>query len=98
MTTILYIVVGPRGERAWRTSSSLSLAPASTSPRCACFLKMPLITERIHTRKVEFDFPIKELVEAKKKEAQGVEFTSLPLTLKVSIAPLSGEKDTVRRP
>jgi hypothetical protein len=53
----------------------------------------PLITEHTHLRKVEFDFPIKDLVEAKKKAVEGATFTSLPLAFKVSIAPLSGEKD-----
>jgi len=53
----------------------------------------PLTTEHSHQRKIEFDFPIKELVEAKKREAAGREFTSLPLAFKVNIAPLDGEKD-----
>jgi hypothetical protein len=53
----------------------------------------PLITEHTHLRKIEFDFPIKDLVEAKKKAAENTTFTSLPLAFKVSIAPLSGEKD-----
>jgi len=53
----------------------------------------PLITEHVHLRKIEFDFPIKDLVEAKKKTAENTTFTSLPLAFKVSIAPLAGEKD-----
>lgn len=52
-----------------------------------------LTTDRTHRRKVEFDFPIKELVEAKKLKATG-EYTSFPLTLKVSLSTLTGEKDT----
>lgn len=52
-----------------------------------------LTTERNHRRKVEFDFPIKELVEARRKDTAGAEYTSLPLSLKVNITPLDGEKD-----
>lgn len=53
----------------------------------------PFVTERVHLRKIEFDFPIKESVEARKKAAEHTTFTSLPLSFKVSIAPLAGEKD-----
>jgi len=53
----------------------------------------PFITERGHLRKIEFDFPIKDLVEARKKAAEHTTFTSLPLAFKVSITPLAGEKD-----
>jgi len=54
----------------------------------------PLVTDHTHRRNVEFDFPIKELVDAKRNKTAGVEYTSIPLTLKVSLTPLAGEKDT----
>jgi len=53
----------------------------------------PLVTDRTHLRKIEFDFPIKDIVEARKKTAGQATFTSLPMTFKVSLAPLAGEKD-----
>jgi von Willebrand factor type A domain len=53
-----------------------------------------LVTDRTHRRKVEFDFPIKELIEGKRHKTEGVEYTSFPLTMKVSLTPLTGEKDT----
>ncbi|MCX7887495.1 MAG: VWA domain-containing protein, partial [Verrucomicrobiae bacterium] len=53
----------------------------------------PFVTERAHLRKIEFDFPIKEPVEAQKKDTGQIALTSLPLTFKVSLAPLAGEKD-----
>ena len=52
-----------------------------------------LVTERSNRRKVEFDFPIKELVAAKRLKNSAVEYTSFPLTLAVSIPPLPGEKN-----
>ena len=53
----------------------------------------PLVTDRSNRRKVEFDFPIKELVAAKQRQSTAVEYTSFPLTLTVSIPPLPGEKE-----
>jgi len=53
-----------------------------------------LTTERSNRRKVEFDFPIKELVAAKKLQTKNAEYTSFPLELKASIVPLTGEKDS----
>jgi hypothetical protein len=52
-----------------------------------------LVTEQGHRRSVEFEFPIKELIESRKKSAEGFEYTSLPVTLKIGIPPLSAEKD-----
>ena len=52
-----------------------------------------LVTERANRRKVEFDFPLKELVAAKRLKNSAVEYTSFPLTLAVSIPPLPGEKE-----
>jgi uncharacterized membrane protein len=52
-----------------------------------------LVTERNHRRSVEYDFPVKELVEARKTDAQGFEHISLPLTLRVALPALEGEKD-----
>ena len=53
-----------------------------------------LITDHTHHRLIEFDFSIKELIEGKRGKIPGVEYTSFPLTLKVSLTPLAGEKDT----
>ena len=52
-----------------------------------------LVTEQTHRRKVEFDFPIKDLIEAKKSKLTGVEYSSFPLALTASITPLPGEKE-----
>ncbi len=52
-----------------------------------------LITEHTHLRKVEFDFPIKELIEAKRGKVKDAEYSSFPLAMKVSITALTGEKD-----
>ncbi|MCX7008334.1 MAG: VWA domain-containing protein, partial [Kiritimatiellaeota bacterium] len=52
-----------------------------------------LVTERNHRRTVEYDFPVKELVEARKTDAQGFEHISLPLTMRVVVPALEGEKD-----
>ena len=52
-----------------------------------------LITERNHRRTVEYDFPVKELVEARKTDTQGFEHISLPLTMHVVVPALEGEKD-----
>ncbi len=52
-----------------------------------------LVTERNHRRSVEYDFPVKELVEARKTDAQGFEHISLPLTMRVAVPALEGEKD-----
>lgn len=52
-----------------------------------------LVTEKSNRRRIEFDFPIKEMVEARKKNAEGLEFTSIPMTVKVSVPALAGEKD-----
>ncbi|MCG3148997.1 MAG: hypothetical protein PCFJNLEI_02449 [Verrucomicrobiae bacterium] len=53
-----------------------------------------LTTERSNRRTVEYDFPVKELVEAKRLLTQDAEYTSFPLELKASITPLTGEKDS----
>ena len=53
-----------------------------------------LVTDHSHRRRIEFDFPIKELIESKQSATSGVVHTSFPLTLKVSLTPLPGEKDT----
>lgn len=52
-----------------------------------------LVTERNHRRTVEYDFPVKDLVEARKTDVQGFEHISLPLTMRVVIPALEGEKD-----
>ncbi|MDD4869257.1 MAG: VWA domain-containing protein [Kiritimatiellae bacterium] len=52
-----------------------------------------LVTERSNRRRIEFDFPIREMVEARKKTAEDVEYTSFPMTMKISIPALDGEKD-----
>ena len=52
-----------------------------------------LVTERNHRRSVEYSFPVKDLVEARKTDAQGFEHTSLPLTMQVVVPALEGEKD-----
>ncbi|MBI4027015.1 MAG: hypothetical protein HY360_18670 [Verrucomicrobia bacterium] len=54
-----------------------------------------LVTDRTHLRKIEYDFPVKDLVE-KMKPRQGadVEVFNQPLFFKVSVPPLAGEKKT----
>ena len=52
-----------------------------------------LVTERSSRRKIEFDFPIQELVAAKRRKTAAGEYTSFPLTLTVRIPPLPGEKE-----
>ena len=52
-----------------------------------------LVTERNHRRSIEYDFPVKDLVEARKTDAQGFEHISLPLTMRVVVPALEGEKD-----
>ena len=52
-----------------------------------------IVTERSNRRRIEFDFPIKEMIDEKKKAAEGVEFTSFPMTFKVNIPAIEGEKD-----
>lgn len=52
-----------------------------------------LVTERNHRRSVEYSFPVKDLVEARKTDAQGFEHISLPLTMHVVVPALEGEKD-----
>lgn len=51
-----------------------------------------LTTDRTHRRKVEFDFPIKELVAGKKLKSP--EYSSFPMSMKVSLSALAGEKDS----
>ncbi|MEI6085685.1 MAG: hypothetical protein WCS70_15485, partial [Verrucomicrobiota bacterium] len=51
-----------------------------------------LVTDRTHHRKIEFDFPIRELATSQRRPA--TEYTSFPLEMKVSLTPLTGEKET----
>ncbi|OGV69600.1 MAG: hypothetical protein A2283_02235, partial [Lentisphaerae bacterium RIFOXYA12_FULL_48_11] len=52
-----------------------------------------MVTEHSNRRRIEFDFPIKEMIDEKKKSSEGVEFTSFPMTFKVTIPVIEGEKD-----
>jgi hypothetical protein len=53
-----------------------------------------LVTDQTHRRRIEFDFSIKDLIEARKSKTSGVEYSSFPLALTANITPLAGEKDT----
>jgi hypothetical protein len=52
-----------------------------------------LVTEGSHRRRIQFDFPIKDLVEKKKAASGEIELTSLPFAFNVSIPGVEGEKD-----
>lgn len=53
-----------------------------------------LVTDGSHLRQVEFDFPVKELAEERKKAAVGYELSSVQLALDVKVTALDGEKET----
>jgi hypothetical protein len=52
-----------------------------------------LTTDRTHQRRVEYDFPIKPIVEAKQQQLAGLEVRSVPVALRVSVSVLAGDKD-----